>query len=360
LAFAGCGDDGGSGAQPDLSPQTLFETKAKPELVSSCQPCHGVAQGSVMAFLTAGSEYASITGYSGGKFINVPMSTQSLLLQKGQHTGPALSPDQYAAVQAWLDAEIATRPSTTAGMMKSALLPTVPITTGDFNMNLGEVPPINDPEANVTFHLAPDSSNLYRISKLTLTAGPTSGIHIAHPRLYFITASKSLADPSDALATVDQAVPANSSATIGPGTVLLTNAPSNDPNTRFGLAFQVLEQSMVMPVNVMCKDFKDFNPALVTDLKTCAGQCHAPGKNNTAANAFDMSAANSTDMTMLQNFCVQSLGRINKTTPNQSILLLQVLPTTQGGTPNHPFKYSAASDIMRFSNEVTTWAAGEK
>jgi hypothetical protein len=60
------------------------------------------------------------------------------------------------------------------------------------------------------------------------------------------------------------------------------------------------------------------------------------------------------------SFCISSLGRINKTTPNKSILLLQAIPQAQGGTPNHPFKYSVAADITRFTTEVTTWAAGEK
>jgi len=363
LALApGCGDSTDSNAQPDVSPQTLFETTAKPQLVQACAVCHGVAQsgGMVPAFLPAGMEYSAITGYKSGTFLNVPMATQSLLLQKGAHTGPALSPDQYAAVQSWIEAEVASRPSTMAGMMKSALLPTAPITTGDFNMNFGSEAPINDPEANLTFHLEPDSSNLYRVSGLTLTAGATTGIHIGHPKFYFINAKSSFADPADSLATVDQVVGAGQSITVGLGTVLLTNAPTNDPNTRIGVAFQVLQTAMVTNVMLACKDLKDFNPAVVKDLQGCAGMCHSPGKNNSAASAFDMSASTSTDPTALATFCIQSLGRINTTMPAKSILLTQAIPVAMGGTPNHPFKYSLAADITRFTNEVTTWATAEK
>ena len=346
--------------QPDVSPLTLFEMTAKPVLVGSCAACHSVAQGNVAAFLAKGTEYTAITGYEQGKFINVPVVTQSLLLNKGPHTGPALDPDQYAAVQGWIESEIAARPSTAAGMMKSALLPTAPITTGDFNMNFGAEAPINDSLANLTFTLSPDSSNLYRVTQLKLTAGPGTGMHIVHPKFYFITAKASFADPADSLAAVDQVVAAGATITVGSGTVLLTNAPSNDPNTRIGVAFQKLEKSDVTNVTIMCKDFKDFQPGLVKDLAGCAGQCHSPGKNNSAASAFDMSLSTSTDMTMLQKFCVQTLGRITPATPGKSILLTQAIPVAMGGTPNHPFKYSVAADITRFTNEVTTWAAGEK
>jgi len=345
--------------QPDVSPTAIFETQAKPDLVQACANCHDRSQGSVDPFLATGMEYQSITGYQQGKFINVPAAVQSVLLTKGPHTGPAFTPEQYAKVQGWIEAEIVSRPSNTPGMMKSALLPTAPITPGDFNMNFGNQDPINDPQANITFTLAPDSSSFYRVSKLTITAGPTTGIHIKHPKFYFITNTASFADPADSLGIVDLSVPANGSMTIGSGTVLLTNAPTNDPNTRIGIAFETLEKSQVQPVMVACKDFKDFNPALVNDLKGCAATCHG-GRNGAATSAYDMTLSTSTDMAKLMSFCISSLGRINKTTPNKSILLLQAIPQAQGGTPNHPFKYSLAADITRFTNEVTTWAAGEK
>ena len=344
--------------QPDVSPAAIFEMQAKPLLLEACAACHGVAQGSVEAFLAPGTEYKAITAYQMGKFVNVPAATQSVLLNKGPHTGPAFSPEQYAGVQGWIEAEIAARPSNVAGMMKSALLPTAPITTGDFNMNFGAIDPILDPQANITFSLAPDSSNFYRVSKLTLTAGPTTGIHIKHPKFYFITNKASFADPSDSLALTDISIPANGSAVIGGGTVLLTNAPTNDPNTRIGIAFTNLDKSMVQPVVVACKDFADFNPALVNDLKGCTATCHG-GKNGSATASFDMTKSTSTDMTVLKDFCTQTLGRINKMMPNKSILLLQAIPAAQGGTPNHPFKYTQAADITRFTNEVTTWAGKE-
>jgi hypothetical protein len=243
--------------------------------------------------------------------------------------------------------------------MKSALLPTVPVSPGDYNMNLGNADPINDPQANITFHLALDSSGVYRISNLTLTAGPTTGIHIQHPRLYYISNWTSYAEPSDALAAVDDVVPANGKVSIDNGTILLINPPSNDPNTHIGIAFMLLERSMPTNVVVTCKDLADFNPRVTNQLTACAIECHAGAFQN-ATNAFDMTAARARDMPTLAAFCTQALGRITPQMPNMGILLRQAIPVANGGTVNHPFKLVLAKDISGFTNAVTTWAAGEK
>src|SRR5262252_4021486 len=71
---AGCGDGTVDMTQPDLSPRTLFDTKALPAFKQTCASCHNVAQGSIAAFLPAGTEYSAITGYKMGSFINVPAS----------------------------------------------------------------------------------------------------------------------------------------------------------------------------------------------------------------------------------------------------------------------------------------------
>lgn len=111
LALApSCGGGGGEDlTQPDVSPTAIFETQAKPDLVQACANCHDRSQGSVDPFLATGNEYKSITGYQQGKFINVPAAVQSVLLTKGPHTGPAFTPEQYAKVQGWIEAEIVAR-----------------------------------------------------------------------------------------------------------------------------------------------------------------------------------------------------------------------------------------------------------
>ena len=350
------GDD--SDVNGDLHPRTLFDVRVEPELTSSCGPCHAVAQGSVQPFLTSGMEYASITAYKSGIFLASP-AVQSLLLQKGQHTGPALSATQFADVQAWLEAESATRASLT-GAMKSALLPTVPLEAGDFNMSFSDIAPILDPEANLTFTLSEDDSRIFRITNLKLTTGPATGIHFKHPIFYFISAKGSFSDPADSLQTVDQQVDPSGKATVGAGTVLLTQAPVNRL-ARIGVAFEVLERyNQAPPGEVKCKAYNLFDPAVKSQLTSCAASCHSPGKNNVAASAFNMSAVSSSDPAAQQQLCLDTLGRVYKEMPKDSIIIKQITPANLGGTPNHPYKQTDDAARTKFINAVLAWAAAEK
>lgn len=340
----------------DIHPRTMFDKRVEPQLVNSCSACHATAQGSVQAFLTEGMEYDSIIAYKSGVFLTTP-AVQSLLLQKGQHTGPAFSEEQFAAVQSWLEAEAATRAT---GGMKSGLLPTVPLEPGDYNMSFGELDPIRDPGANLTFTLTEGADRIFRISSLKLVAGPMTGIRFKHPIFYFISSKGSFADPADSLKAVDLEVDASKTKTVGPGAVLLTQAPTNRL-ARVGVAFELLEKhNEVPPMEVKCKAFNLFNPAVKDQLQSCAQTCHAPGRNNVANSAFNMAASMSSDNAALQAFCLATLGRVFKEKPQDSILIKQITPQAQGGTPNHPFKQTDGGALQRFSNAVTAWAAGEK
>lgn len=246
LILSGCGDLWDDFLVDRLKPEdsalTAFTTYAKPPLVQRCQACHGIAQGSIAAFLTPEMEYAAITGYQLGKFVNVLEPTQSLLLSWGVHTGPALSPDEYTAVERWLTVENALRSASLPGREEPALLPTVPVMNGDFTMSFGADPEINDTEAHISFQLTPDSGNFYRVSKLKLTAGPNFGIRIKNPKFYFLTNTQRFSDPANSLSIVDLSVPASKTMKIGLGPVLLTNVPTGDSSIRIGLEVQHRER----------------------------------------------------------------------------------------------------------------------
>ncbi|TXH28568.1 MAG: hypothetical protein E6Q99_02300 [Elusimicrobia bacterium] len=339
----------------DVHPQTMFDRLVKKDLVKDCGACHAIAQGSVMPFLTAGQEYGAITSYKGGAFLTDP-AIQSLLLQKGQHAGPPLSPVQADAVKAWLEAEAATRP----GMNKSGLMPTVPLQDGEYNMSFETIAPVLDPLANLTFTLKEETNRIFRVSQLKLTAGSGTGIRLKHPRFYFLSAKGTSLDPADTLTSVDLTVAAGKTATVGGGTVLLTQAPENR-HARIGVAFELLER--VNPMGMMeikCKAFAQFNPAVKNELQPCAQSCHAPGRNNTANGAFNMEASLSSDEKTLQQFCLNTLGRVDRAAPRNSILIKQITPAAQGGTPNHPYKQGDANALTRFANAVDAWAKGEK
>lgn len=339
----------------DIHPQTLFDRLVKKELIKDCGVCHSITQGALMPFLTAGKEYVAITAYKGGSFLTDP-AIQSLLLQKGQHAGPPLSPVQADAVKAWLEAEAAQRP----GMNKSGLMPTVPLSDGEFNMSFETIAPVLDPLANLTFTIKEEGNRIFRVSQLKLTAGPSTGIRFKHPRFYFLSARGTALDPADTLTSVDLTVAASKTATVGTGTVLLTQAPEHRL-ARIGVAFELLER--VNPMGMMevkCKAFNLFNPAVKNELQPCAQSCHAPGRNNTANGAFNMEGSLSGDDKVLQQFCLNTLGRVDRAAPRNSILIKQITPAAQGGTPNHPYKQGDNNALSRFANAIDAWAKGEK
>lgn len=339
---------------PGLDPQTLFDTQVQPLMAGTCS-CHYTQQITIAPFLTMGSEYDAITKYGSGKFLT-PTPDDSLLLLKGQHTGPAFESDQAKTVRGWLSAEAATR----GGGMSSPTTPTVPIRIGTFFMSLEAL--TKDPLASITFDLSQVAGTTYRIANLKVNAGPAGGIQIKHPRFIIFTASGATPEASDGLSTVDITVTASTSMPLGSGSLLLTDLPAS--SARIALAFQVISVVNPTMANLACMNLAAFDPAVKTQLATCAAVCHSPSgsdpRKNQATGAFNMAAALTSDQTMVAQLCLNSKGRIDKTNPAKSILVVQPQPAASGGTPNHPYKINDATQFNAYMNTIVTWASGEK
>jgi hypothetical protein len=93
-------DDFVANVYPELS-------KSPDGMTASCTSCHAKPGNSAPQFLGAAAEasYKLITGYDGGKFVAKPAN--SILMNHGEHTGPALSAAAAGAVSKWLDMEVA-------------------------------------------------------------------------------------------------------------------------------------------------------------------------------------------------------------------------------------------------------------
>jgi hypothetical protein len=350
----------GNGVDPlALDPKSIFEATAQPDLVQSCQGCHANPQGIVMPFLARGMEYASITGYGGGEFLTANPA-DSLLLQKGQHEGPALTSGQYNDINAWLCVEAATR---TGLGMDSPATPSVAVGPGDFFISLEKL--TGDPLSKITFTVAlRNGGTTYDISNIQIIAGPFTGIHVKHPIFLFISRSGVEADPGDSLSDVEVILMPSTSVNLG--AVLLPEVPRV---ARLAVAFQAIDKVNPAPANsISCKDFTLFNTTVRPLLASpCSMLCHGPSGTNTtyqatAAAAFDMSPAQSSDTNMsnLQLLCLETLSRVNLSTPTDSVLILQPTPAAQGGTTNHPFKLTEPTLLTAFTKAVTAWAAKEK
>lgn len=337
-----------------LDPQTLFETRVKPEVSASCS-CHYTQQITIAPFLGTGTEYSAITGYGTGKFLTA-VPDESLLLLKGAHTGPAFTAEQATTVRGWLSAEAATR----GGNMSSPTTPTVPLRVGDFFMSLQAL--TQDPLASITFKLAQVAGTTYRISELKVNAGPSGGIQLKHPRFIIFTAAGATPEASDGLSTVDLTVTADTSVPLGSGSLLLTDLPAT--SARIALAFQVITVVNPMPVNLACKNFAAFDPPVKNQLGTCAAICHSPTGSDPrraqATGAFNMAAALSSDPAMIAQLCLNAKARIDKVNPDKSILVVQAQTAATGGTVNHPYKISDPTQFSTYKNAIVTWASGEK
>lgn len=357
----GCVDDEGS----CLDPKVYFASEVKPELASSCGICHQTVQSTIQPFLTVGSEYSAVIGYNNGAFLTANPD-ESILLKKGKHIGPALTESQYAKVRTWLSIEAATR----GKGMNSPTTPTVPIRLGDFSMNLETLlaPVVTDPLASITFTLELLPGRVYRIKNLMLNAGPTTGIHIKHPRFVVFSTTGATPEANDAFSTVDLTVAANMKATIGGGSLQLTSVPVSA--ARIAFAFEVIEAVNPNPALVLkCKNYAMFEPAVRAQLSPCAALCHSSmgmdARAGQATGAFDMSPILTGDY---EKLCVRTLGRIFPSDPPRSILVRQPTPydanktsDPYNGTPNHSYyKITDATKLMDFKTAISAWATGEK
>lgn len=99
-------DEGSSGAVAG-SAKALFVQSVCGPMAGACQECHQKARRGAPVFLgtSCDASYAAIEGFPG--LISAP--TESLLTQKGPHSGPAFTADQQTLVTDWLKAEVTSR-----------------------------------------------------------------------------------------------------------------------------------------------------------------------------------------------------------------------------------------------------------
>jgi cytochrome c5 len=102
-----CGSGGSGGGGSSDSAQQSFESSVYPLIYPTCNQCHATGQDGAPIFLapSASASYTVIDGTPG--LIAAPQF--SPLVQKGPHTGPALTMEQQMALTTWLDLEVKER-----------------------------------------------------------------------------------------------------------------------------------------------------------------------------------------------------------------------------------------------------------
>jgi hypothetical protein len=323
--------------------------------VGACKACHGAAQtggiGPTFMYpnpdiLTAVLAYPNLIGST---------PSGSLILIKGNHEGPAFTPDQQTTISQWITDYNASKAPTGGGGGSGGTTgptPTIkPFAVSMTAMNTIDLGAYNSKFAGmkITFTAKPigNPQTSIQLSAITLAATPTLGVHMVHPifNIWDAAGKVETPDPADSFSNLDETVYMNTSAPLGPGTLVLANFKAD---SLLNVDFTTLEtKTGTGTVTLACKALAMFTanvkPLLASN--TCSTQCHV-GANPTAGLALDATP----DATL----CVNVLSEVNTTTPANSQLLLQPDPAQNNG---HPKKINP---ITAFSTAVTNWINAEK
>ena len=171
-SLMGC-DVGNPTADPVVSPAELARAKFDKEgwaALDRCLQCHEATPAiDFLAPGTAAAAYTSLFEFQ-PPVLDLESPGSSLLLTMGQHRGPALTPQESAALLGWLEAERVAR--VPDAEQPAAVGPIQPQLDTMVAADLGF------PGAQIIVMAAP-FAGLY-FSKINLVAGP-AGLHVAHP-----------------------------------------------------------------------------------------------------------------------------------------------------------------------------------
>ena len=343
VGATGCGNSQINGQPdantgPDASPEALaarmaFDNEVLPLLQANCS-CHGSNAAGVGFVEPNPAEnpdydaYQTLLGWNEGELLDLPNPGNSLLLTKGQHTGPPWSPEDFEVVRNWIELEataIGVEPPTTI---------TTAIMTPMQGLNTIDLTPIELPGSTVTFLFESIDTGAY-LSEIRLNAG-TGGARIKHPLFVPYIDGEAQPDPIDRFSFVELSVEEGESAYIGGGTFVMTNFPPVESELQ--LIFEEAERLDGMMGGVVlqtCLDVPGFIANAKPALDFCADNCHAGG-DQMATNATNMVLLNSPDPMHQEEACGQILSRVYLQDPVNSGILLA--PKVDSNT-FHPYKF---------------------
>ncbi len=343
----GAGSGGTGGGAVDMAPDVVgtFYAQVAPILTPACGGCHGMTGTPAPAFMVAQPDllqnllaYPGIVGSSPQK---------SRLYMKGQHEGPAFTPDQQMTVGAWITMFNQVKGNSDGGDAKPSIAPFTPSMTAANTIDLAPLDPsLTGVKVSFTAKMVGTSIQL---SALKVTTPASTGVHVVHP--IFVIWDQNLnptPDPVDSFSNLDETVFAGSSSPLGPGTLLMPNFAAG---SLLSVAFTLAEPKMgatgdggtVMGCKALTMFVNNVKPLLQQN--TCTTNCHV-GATPTAGLKMDATP----DATLCQNL----LGEINTTTPAMSKLLTQPDPAQNNGHPQKVNPFTA------FQTAVTNWINAEK
>ncbi|MFO0675578.1 MAG: hypothetical protein U0169_03530 [Polyangiaceae bacterium] len=358
---AGAADAG----DPHAAAEALFR-KLEPALTESCGGaggvCHVDGSGGAPAWMKSPDAYVSIRAYdnaqSGGQRFVTEVANESRLFTKGKHSGPELltTTPLGKEITAWIQSEIAS--SKAAKAQKPS---TAPVSVSDGTQVTIDLSRLGSgmKGATITFD-ASLVGEILTLSNMTVAAPASNGMRVTHPLFIQFTGNVGTPDPGDSCGNVDTKVKEGGKATLGPGTLVLTQWKAN---SKLGITFDYVGPYQVVdgvtldggtkPGQSGCKNVPGFQAIAsnFSDLsRNCVG-CHAGGN---AQNALDMSelARANPDYAAA---CAAALFQVGLTDKARSPIILA--PTSP--MLAHAGGKLTAAEQQPYTDAIMSWLAGE-
>ncbi|HEU5057860.1 MAG TPA: hypothetical protein VFU21_15115 [Kofleriaceae bacterium] len=337
IALRESGDDDASEAE--RAALESFDKQVMPILSANCAACHATMPN--VDFLKSEPDPRQRM-MEWPDLVDLQAPSDSLLLNKGSHEGPALTVDQSAVILEWIQLE-----RVAAGGQETAVEmdPFQPVP----GVNAVDLAAVGLSGSSISFRMEPLAVGMY-LSEITLTAGP-DGARLVHPLFVVWQADGPEPDPIDRFAGLDLAVASGQSQMIGGGTAVFVDvAPDSMLSLHFELAEAAAGSGGGAPAG--CSDVAAFTASARPALSASCVSCHG-GANSSATNATNMSKVDDLSPEGQAAACAQILSRVNLADPVNSGIFVAPDPGSGAG---HPFKFNGDPNAFAaFRASLTQW-----
>jgi len=320
-----------------------FDKEVMPILSANCAACHATMPN--VDFMKSEPD-ARERMMEWPDLVNLTAPSDSLLLNKGSHEGPALTIDQATVILGWIQLERAAAggEDTTVEMDPFTPIP---------GLNMVDLGAIGLGGSSITFRMEPLSVGMY-LSEIMLSAGP-DGAHLVHPLFVVWQAESPEPDPIDRFAGIELAVASGQSTMVGGGTAVFVDVA---PDSMLSLHFELAEASSGAggagggggPAG--CRAVDAFTASAQPALSANCVSCHG-GANSSATNATNMTKVNDLTPEGQAAACAQILSRVNLADPVNSGVFIAPDP---GSGASHPFKFNNDPNAFgAFRSTLTQW-----
>lgn len=364
-------DDGGrardAGTSDAAAPtaRALFEASARPLLDLRCSGCHGDGgTSSAPDFLASRpSVYENLKGWPA--LVDTARPSDSRVITKGRHDGPAWTTAEAGTIRAWLDAEaaeadpVAVTPCTALAV----------VVEGANNYDLGV---LGLRGSAVSFAASRVSPTAMYLSDVRVTAG-AGGVHAVHPMFVAWVGGVPRAPTIDELAGMDLSVAAGSSESLlGAGGISLVDFPMG---SQLAICFDSIDSLAggttgggdggvpggdggAAPIDPTggCAEVDAFTMFAQPQLTRYCTSCHA-GARAAATAALDLTRVATLTPTAQQSACNQVLARVNRTSLMSSAIFVQ--PDPAGTATSHDFHFASVAARDAYKAQMLLWVTME-